>query len=463
MEGIIVLISYFAIMMLVTILFTKKEKNIESFHVADRNMNTFSSAMSIAATWIWAPALFVSAERAYLNGWVGLFWFLVPNILCLILFIPFAKKIREQMPKGITLSGYMYNKYKSRKVKNVYLFQLTSLTILSTAVQLLAGGKILSSVTGIPFYIITIVLSIIALSYSVISGIRASVITDTLQMLLILIACLVFVPWALNIDNGIQNLMAGFTGVTREYTSLFNTKGLEVFFAFGLPTAIGLIAGPFGDQCFWQRTFSIKKEKIGKSFMLGATLFGIVPLSMGILGFISAGSQFVFQDSSIVNFELITQLFPKWVVLPFLFMLISGLLSTVDSNLCAIASLTTDITKSKDVKIPKIAMIILLIIGILIANIKNLSVTDLFLIYGTLRATTLIPTIMTLKNIKLNEKGIYFGIIASLVIGLPIFAYGTILNIALYKTIGSLITVITSGIVALCITKRSKNNENCIR
>ncbi|MFN1845671.1 sodium:solute symporter family transporter [Clostridioides difficile] len=224
-------------------------------------MNTFSSAMSIAATWIWAPALFVSAERAYLNGWVGLFWFLVPNILCLILFIPFAKKIREQMPKGITLSGYMYNKYKSRKVKNVYLFQLTSLTILSTAVQLLAGGKILSSVTGIPFYIITIVLSIIALSYSAISGIRASVITDTLQMLLILIACLVFVPWALNIDNGIQNLIAGFTGVTREYTSLFNTKGLEVFFAFGLPTAIGLIAGPFGDQCFWQRTFSIKKKK----------------------------------------------------------------------------------------------------------------------------------------------------------------------------------------------------------
>ncbi|HBG0842825.1 TPA: hypothetical protein KPF33_000123 [Clostridioides difficile] len=463
MEGIIVLISYFVIMMLVTILLTKKEKNIESFHVADRNMNTFSSAMSIAATWIWAPALFVSAEKAYLNGWVGLFWFLVPNVLCLILFIPFAKKIREQMPKGITLSGYMYNKYKSKKVKNIYLFQLTSLTILSTAVQLLAGGKILSSVTGIPFFIITIVLSVIALSYSTISGIRASVITDTLQMVLILIACLVFVPWALSIDSGMQNLMTGFTGVTREYTSLFNAKGLEVFFAFGLPTAIGLIAGPFGDQCFWQRTFSIKKEKIGKSFMLGAILFGIVPLSMGILGFISAGSQLVFQDSSIVNFELITQLFPKWVVLPFLFMLISGLLSTVDSNLCAIASLTTDITKIKDVRTPKIAMIILLIIGILIANIKNLSVTDLFLIYGTLRATTLLPTVMTLKNIKLNERGIYFGIIASLVIGLPIFAYGTILNISLYKTLGSLITVATSGIVALCVTKRSKDNENCIR
>ena len=92
-------------------------------------------------------------------------------------------------------------------------------------------------------------------------------------------------------------------------------------------------------------------------------MFGVVPLSMGILGFIAAGSGFMVTDKGIVNFELITAIFPKWVTLPFLFMLISGLLSTVDSNLCAIASLTTDITKNTNIRISKVAMILLLIAG----------------------------------------------------------------------------------------------------
>ena len=148
-----------------------------------------------------SPALFTSAEKAYLNGVPGLFWFLVPNILCLLIFIPFAKRIRKEMPNGITLSGYMHEKYRSEKVKGVYLFQLTMLTTLSTAVQLLAGGKILSVATGLPLWVMTIVLAVIAFSYSQISGIKASVLTDAIQMIFLLLACAIFVPWALK-SNG---------------------------------------------------------------------------------------------------------------------------------------------------------------------------------------------------------------------------------------------------------------------
>lgn len=453
MQGIVILATYFILMMVATVMFTKKEVDNESFHVADRNMETISSAMSIAATWIWAPALFISADKAYNNGLPGLFWFVAPNILCLIIFIPFAKKIRKEMPKGVTISGYMRDKYNSEKVKSIYLFQLVTLTILSTGVQLLAGGKILSTITGIPFALMTVILAGIAYSYSQFSGIKASVMTDALQMILILVACGIFIPWALTMDMGISNLIIGLTGKTGEYTSLFSGKGLELFFAFGLPTAIGLISGPFGDQCFWQRAFSIKENKIGKAFLFGALMFAIVPISMGILGFIAAGSGYVAIDSGIVNLELITHIFPNWVTIPFLFMIISGLLSTVDSNLCAAASLTLDIIKEPSLKISKGAMVILLAIGIFIANIPGITITHLFLIYGTLRATTLLPTIMTLKGIKLSAKGVYIGILTALLIGLPLFAYGTILNISAYKTIGSITTVLSAGIIALLVSR----------
>lgn len=455
----IVLLTYAAVMLGVTVLMTKKENNIEQFCVGNRKTGWMVSALSIAATWIWAPALFTSTENAYTKGFAGLFWFLVPNVLCLILFIPFAKRIREEMPVGITLSGYMYGKYHSKAVKNIYLFQLGALSALSTGVQLLAGSKILSMLTGIPFAAMTVIMAVIAFSYSQFSGIKASILTDAVQMVFMLAASIGFVAFGVKNGGGMETLVTGLGGAAGDAGSLFSKRGWEIFLGFGLPTTIGLISGPFGDQCFWQRAFCVRKDRIGRAFLVGALLFGIVPLSMGVLGFIGSGMGYVAADTGIINFELISTLFPAWAITPFLFMIVSGLLSTVDSNLCAVSSLTTDIFEKKTLGKTKFAMILLLAVGIAVANIPGLTVTHLFLMYGTLRAATLFPTVFTLKGIKLTPQGVVAGIISALIIGLPVFGYGNIQGIAAYKTAGSLLTVILSGAVALAISgKRGVRN-----
>lgn len=306
MEGIFILFTYALIM--VTLTFKDKVSGSLEFNVANRKIGTLGGALSIAATWIWAPALFVSAEKAYLWGFNGLAWFLIPNILCLIIFMPFADEIRRIFPNGVTLSGFMEKVYGSRKVGNVYRFQLGALAVLSTGVQLLAGGKILSIITGIPFFYMTVILSVIAYSYSRKSGILASVKTDALQMILIILICAVAVPWAIH-SKGFGAVSGGLAGVA-------DVSGWEVFIGFGLPTAIGLISGPFGDQCFWQRAFAIEKDSIKKSFIIGALIFGLVPLAMGVLGFIAAGSGFIAENSGFVNFELIKAILPAWFMVP---------------------------------------------------------------------------------------------------------------------------------------------------
>lgn len=455
MEASLILLSYFIVMMLATYMLTQKRETLTNFAVADRNMGTLKSAMSIAATWIWAPALFVSAEKAYSNGWVGLFWFLVPNVLCLMFFIPFAKKIREQMPEGVTLAGYIYDKYKSKELKNVYLAQLGLLTVLSTAVQLLAGGKILCTILGIGFVPTMLILCAIAFSYSQFSGIEASVMTDAVQMIMILGVCALLVPWALTMEGGTTALMNGLAGINHNFTSLINDNGILLFFSFGLPTALGLMAGPFGDQCFWQRAFSIRKDKIGKAFFFGALMFAVVPLSMGILGFIAAGSGFV-DDKSVINYKLVAQMFPAWVEIPFLFMIISGLLSTIDSNLCAVSSLVGEIKENATLKDGKIAMMCLLALGVCVASVPQMTVTYLFLIYGTLRSTTMLPTIFTLCDKKLNASKLAIGIIMALVIAIPVFTYGTFQNSAIIKTIGCLLATLTGVTTAKLLSKEGE-------
>ena len=77
----------------------------------------------------------------------------------------------------------------------------------------------------------------------------------------------------------------------------------------------------------------------------------------------------------------------------------------------------------------------------------------LFLFYGTLRASTLLPTIFTLIGKRLEATAIVVGVLLSLFIGLPIFGYGNIAGIASWKTIGSLTTVLLSGIVAVLLSR----------
>ena len=261
----------------------------------------------------------------------------------------------------------------------------------------------------------------------------------------------------MQLTGGVDTVIAGLGSVTGEYGSLASASGVEVLLSFGLPTAVGLISGPFGDQCFWQRAFSIREDRIGRSFFAAALLFALVPIAMGTVGFLAAGSGFQAADPGMVNFEFAMSLLPDWVLVPFLFMVISGLLSTVDSNLCAAASLTTDWMTgegAENIRASRRVMLALLLASILIANIPGLTVTHLFLFYGTLRASTLLPTVMTLLGKRLSADGVYAGILTALCVGLPIFACGNLMDIPALKTIGSLTTVLSSGAVALIASRK---------
>ncbi|MHC4874801.1 MAG: sodium:solute symporter family transporter, partial [Planctomycetota bacterium] len=413
-----------------------------NFLAADRKIGVWEAAFSIAATWIWAPALFLASQKAYTQGLAGVFWFTVPNVLCLIIFAFFAERVRNLAPEGFTLSAFMRDRH-SKRVQILYLIQMAGLAACSFAVQLLAGGKVIAVLTGIPFSYITISLAVIALSYSLFSGLKASVITDYGQMIIILIVTLIAVPWAISAAGGWGIVYTGMAGASGTFGNLFAGDGLKTAWTFGIPVTIGLLAGPFGDQSFWQRAFAIEAGKVKKAFIRSAFIFAIVPVTLSLLGFIAAAKGYDPADKQLVNMLVIKKLLPGWVILPFAFMLLSGLISTLDSNLCAISSLfghdllddekEEENTKSKVVTLSRISMIVLAVIALIISNISGIKILYLFLFYGTLRASTLLPTVITIISNRVKEKAVFYGILLSITVGLPVFAYGNfnkITNIA---------------------------------
>lgn len=422
------------------------------FFLANRATGWKPAALAVASNWIWAPALFVAAQQGYQNGWVGVFWFTVPNVLTLLLFGVVMKRARAVFPNGVTLSGLAQSAYSTR-VQRLYLVTLSGLAICSLAVQLVAGGAVLHALTSIPIPVITLVLMGVAIAYSVRSGLSSTLRVKVVAMGAIGILG-VGLALVTTIVAGGPTLLAGLTGIGNDMTSLTSGAGAGVFWAFGLSTTIGLMSGPFGDQSFWQIGFSTKSPRDARrAYFLGAGVFALVPLAMSLLGFVAAGAELEVDDLQLTNLTAVLHYLPGWTVVPFVVYVLAGLLATIDSQLCSVSSLVGhDLSRGRSgavaIRRGRWAMIVFSVVALLIANLPGLAVVQLFIFYGTLRASTLIPTILSvyLPAYRLSERVTFWSVTASLIVGLPLSAYGNLTETTPLIVAGSLAVLGISGL-----------------
>ena len=471
LQGWALVAGYALMVFLVTAVYARRRsRSKEGFLVSHRRVPGFQGAFAVAATWIWAPALFLSAQKAYEQGQVGLFWFVFPNVLCLVLFAFFAERIRVLAPNGYSMAGLVLERY-SRRAHTLFLVEGFGLQTCAFAVQLLAGGAVLSRLTGIPFWQLTIALALVPLLYSLRSGLRASVATDYWQMIWILLVAFTTVPAVVIAAGGLDAVKAGLGGISGRFRNPFDSAGIEVFLAFGLPTTVGLLSGPFGDQMFWQRAFALERRHVRSAFLWGALIFALCPLSLSVLGFTLAGRHIRIPEAQLANVEAVWCWLPTWVLVPFLWMILSGLISTVDSVICAVASYSGhDLLERsgkkygdpESLRAGRRAMVVVSAVAVLVANIPGLKILHLFLFYGTLRASVLLPTVIVLSARKaLSERGLFFGILGSMVVGLPLQTLGQLTKAPLLLSGGSLVTVLTSGAVLVLFTALQRRQHAC--
>ena len=495
-----ILLAFGLAMLLLTYLFEKwrKVSSAEGFLVGERSIGWLLGGASIAASWIWAPAIFVSTLFAYQNGLVGLFWFTFPNILALALFGILAPTIRRKMPYGYTLPQWIRYKLKDERVHKIYLFPFFFYQLMAVAVQLFAGGSLLGLMLGIPVYqavtVLTIaVLAAIPLIYSLVSGLESSVITDFAQLLIVILSLVILIPWVIFLV-GPGTIVAGLGGLAHNTLNIFDPK---LAFSLGIVTAIGLLSGAISDQQYWQRGFAIKEGQLRKAFIFGALAFGAVPIALGILGFIAAAPSTAVVlpmgiDASMVGVLVVAKLLPLWASILFIIMLLAALSSTIDSGLNAVASLyATDVMKyskeehdlmlraekkevlsdkeklqkhlldARRISGSRMAMIVLTIVGYLVAlaviYIPKFELFHLWWVFNTVAACVAVPTVLSLYWDRLNPKGVFWGVLTAFFIGLPIFIYSNFIN-------NTAMTVLTSlGIIAVttifCIAMPKQNTE----
>ena len=467
--GVAVLAIYAAIVLGLTYTYAKGyHNNKESYLVARRELGLLQGSMSIGAAWVWAPGMFIAAQQAYQNGFAGLFWFTIGNFLTLILFGYFAKLLRERKPNGFTISGYLKEKFSGR-VQALLVAELTLLAICGFAINVLAGSKSVELLTGIDYHLVSVMLALIALAYTLPNGLKASVVTEVFKLSMLWIGLLLLVPAAVIAAGGLDIVTTGMGGITGQGHSIFSSFGWGVFVGVGFATAMGHMGAPWGDNSFYQRAFAIKKESVHRSFIQGALIFLFIPLLTGTLGFIAAGLAYDIPKELVgyTNLLVVGSLLPSWAAMFYLFILFAGLVSVLDSQLASIANIFGHDVYNKlnknsavsSIVYSRVGMLLLIVAGLTIANWPGMTLQIIFLFFGILRACVWLPIMFSLwKPNLINETGMFWGILLAYLIGFPIYVYGQ--NFGGGSTVavvGTMLAVFGSGILCVLISRFNKN------
>lgn len=355
-----------------------------------------SIAASMASTWVWAPALFVSSSIAYQYGILGLLVFLVPNILTILIFGKVAEYYTNK--HKILVYTSIYN--SEPEIKNMQFCIGTILLICSTCVQLIGMCVLIENWFNISRFYSCIGIILLGLFIVYNKGLRGVIYSDLWKYFILLAVGLILCFYSFD---------------TQDVQTIFvkNPESNSYLISFGITTCIGLLAAPYVDQTFWNRVAVAAPKNVSKTFNLTAGMFLLIPLCFGSIGLFSASNGIDFSGSWNITQEMGKGI---WGIILGIGVF-CALLSTVDSNLCGFHGLMKSRTSDKNAGYLLIGFSIFVV---MLVSTVNITITQLFLIYGTIRTAAFLPAILVIFD-KYDSERLKIGMGLSLLLAITAY------------------------------------------
>ena len=402
---------------------SKKFRGINNYLTANRNIELFSLTTSLVASALGAWILFGPVAAATWGGIGAVIGYSLGTAFPMIFLIYFGKKIRSDFPKGSSLIEFMRRKFGKSLFKLILLMTIFYMFIFLCA-EVTAIAVLINYLSGTDLWITASIVLLATLSYTLYGGLRASVFTDNIQMIVIglLIIILISIISSSSGDN------FSFSFIREKNPQLLSSIYIPNYTA-GLTFFIAVAATNLFHQGNWQRVYAAKDYKTLKSALIFSFLI-IVPIVflMGFIGMVS----FSIDPSIRADLGFFNLLLKNQTELISFIIIILGLaltISTVDTLVNAISSLfivdgkaTFNLDKKTDyLKISKYFIVFLSFIAFIIAS-KGFDILYLFLLADLFCCAFVLTVFYSFYN-KVNEKIAYLSIIIGLIGGFLMFPF----------------------------------------
>jgi SSS family transporter len=237
---------------------------------------TLSASQLSASTFIGAVGIHYMFGIGFIWIWTGLWagW-----LFSLVFVAPQLRRFG-----GMTVPDFIATRYCDDGANGKYARALTASllvvaqTIFLTA-QITAGGLILQALLGLPQTLGMVLMAGIAVGYTVAGGMHASVLTDTLQAIVMVGGIAFGVPMVLYFTGGISGLDSLFLSLDPSFVG--QKFAMTDLFGFIAASAFGIVAGPFEiTRIYTMQDQKTVRQAIGVSLAFQV----VVAVAIAVLG-----------------------------------------------------------------------------------------------------------------------------------------------------------------------------------
>ena len=402
------------------VLYSKKYQGLENYLVANRSIGVFSLTTSLVASALGAWILFGPASAATWGGIGAVIGYALGTAFPLFILIFLGEKFRKLYPKGKTLIEVVRLRFGTKLFKLILFLTIFYMFIFLIA-EVTAVSILVNYISGTTLWITALIVIVSSLIYTLYGGLRASIFTDNIQFIIILILLLISFINLISFNFNEFN----FEFIKQNKPDLLSFDYLPNFTA-GLTFFIAVAATNLFHQGNWQRVYAAQNNKVLKKSLIVSFLI-IIPIVffMGFSGLVAVSiNSTVVPDLAFFSLLLKEQTLMLSVIV--IVLAISLTISSIDTLINAISSLiVVDGSKILNfkadyLKLSKYFIICLSIIAFAIAS-KGLSILYLFLLADLLCCAAVLTVFYSFYDKKLNEKNAYLSILIGLFVGLILF------------------------------------------
>ena len=396
------------------IFYSRKYRGYSNYLTAGRKIETLSLTSSLVSSALGAWILFGPASAATWGGIGAVIGYSLGTAFPMIVLVYLGKKIRKSFPTGITFTQFIFFKIGKNLFKFIILLSIFYMFIFLCA-EITAVAMLINYISSIPLWITAALIIVTTLIYTLYGGLRASILTDNFQFLIIIILLLICMY------NIFDSSFISYKNVIKNSGDLLSSKYIPNYTS-GLTFFIAVAATNLFHQGNWQRVFAAKNNDVlNKSLKL--SFFIIIPIVffMGITGIIAVSNQKeVIPD--LAFFSIVLDEKSELLSITIIILAISLTVSTIDTLVNAISSLIMVDGKkiNKNLKSPNNIVVLLAIISFFVAS-KGFSVLYLFLLADLFCCAAVFPVFYGFYRRKFNQSKAIYSILAGLFLGLLIF------------------------------------------
>ena len=404
------------------IIYSKRHQGLNNYLTANRNIGSFTLSTSLIASALGAWILFGPASAATWGGIGAVIGYALGTAFPMIFLIFLGKKIRNDFPKGSTLIEFLRKKF-SKTLFKLVLFMTIFYMFVFLCAEVTAVAILINYISGTELWITAFIILTCTLTYTLYGGLRASMFTDNIQMIVITILFLISVFYLTTFTGDAFT----FTFIKEKNPDLLNIKYIPNYTA-GLTFFIAVAATNLFHQGNWQRVYAAKNNKVLKQSLIISSII-IIPIVffMGFSGMVAVSTD----PKVIPDLGFFSLLFIEQTEFLSVLIVILGLsltISTIDTLVNAISSLiivdgkaTFNFDKKTNyLKFSKICLVTLSIVAFFIAS-KGFSVLYLFLLADLFCCAFVLTVFYSFYNKSITEKTAYISIIVGLIGGFLLF------------------------------------------